>query len=178
MLSPFDLHVLGTPPAFILSQDQTLMLKSLKLFKKPSCQMSGFPVLFSGLLSLGFVLWNSFRSALPLSWSGIFRVALLFICQGSVLFKCFRISLLLLSDNFDILPHLFFVVNTFLKLFSFSFAALVANQMLSFVRQRSISYHSFLYFVNNFFKIFFAVSIKDRSQWELVYCTRISRKCQ
>ena len=28
-LTPFDLHVLGTPPAFILSQDQTLMLKSL-----------------------------------------------------------------------------------------------------------------------------------------------------
>ena len=25
--SPFDLHVLGTPPAFILSQDQTLLLK-------------------------------------------------------------------------------------------------------------------------------------------------------
>ncbi len=26
-MSPFDLHVLSTPPAFILSQDQTLMLK-------------------------------------------------------------------------------------------------------------------------------------------------------
>ena len=26
-MDPFDLHVLGTPPAFILSQDQTLMLK-------------------------------------------------------------------------------------------------------------------------------------------------------
>ena len=26
---PFDLHVLGTPPAFILSQDQTLRLISL-----------------------------------------------------------------------------------------------------------------------------------------------------
>ena len=26
-MSPFDLHVLGTPPAFILSQDQTLMFK-------------------------------------------------------------------------------------------------------------------------------------------------------
>ena len=25
---PFDLHVLGTPPAFVLSQDQTLELKS------------------------------------------------------------------------------------------------------------------------------------------------------
>ena len=26
-MSSFDLHVLGTPPAFILSQDQTLILK-------------------------------------------------------------------------------------------------------------------------------------------------------
>lgn len=25
--SPLDLHVLGTPPAFILSQDQTLKIK-------------------------------------------------------------------------------------------------------------------------------------------------------
>ena len=25
--SPFDLHVLGTPPAFILSQDQTLQIR-------------------------------------------------------------------------------------------------------------------------------------------------------
>ena len=28
-ISPFDLHVLGTPPAFILSQDRTLVFKSL-----------------------------------------------------------------------------------------------------------------------------------------------------
>jgi hypothetical protein len=27
----FDLHVLGTPPALILSQDQTLMLNALPL---------------------------------------------------------------------------------------------------------------------------------------------------
>jgi hypothetical protein len=26
-ITPFDLHVLGTPPAFVLSQDQTLKLK-------------------------------------------------------------------------------------------------------------------------------------------------------
>ena len=38
MLSPFDLHVLSTPPAFILSQDQTLML--IVLF--PSDSSSGF----------------------------------------------------------------------------------------------------------------------------------------
>ena len=29
VLTPFDLHVLGTPPAFILSQDRTLTLKFL-----------------------------------------------------------------------------------------------------------------------------------------------------
>jgi hypothetical protein len=28
---PFDLHVLGTPPAFVLSQDQTLMFNFVKL---------------------------------------------------------------------------------------------------------------------------------------------------
>ena len=30
----FDLHVLSTPPAFILSQDQTLMLNGLSQVKK------------------------------------------------------------------------------------------------------------------------------------------------
>ena len=37
-ITPFDLHVLSTPPAFILSQDQTLML--IVLF--PSDSSSGF----------------------------------------------------------------------------------------------------------------------------------------
>jgi hypothetical protein len=30
-LNPLDLHVLGTPPAFILSQDQTLKIKPLSI---------------------------------------------------------------------------------------------------------------------------------------------------
>ena len=30
---PFDLHVLGTPPAFVLSQDQTLKKSYLKRFR-------------------------------------------------------------------------------------------------------------------------------------------------
>ena len=33
--TPFDLHVLGTPPAFVLSQDQTLKKLYLKLLSKP-----------------------------------------------------------------------------------------------------------------------------------------------
>src|SRR4030095_6145334 len=32
-LVPFDLHVLGTPPAFNLSQDQTLHLKILRIIE-------------------------------------------------------------------------------------------------------------------------------------------------
>ena len=32
-LSPLDLHVLGTPPAFVLSQDQTLTKKFNHLLK-------------------------------------------------------------------------------------------------------------------------------------------------
>ena len=36
---PFDLHVLGTPPAFILSQDQTLMFLHAK---ESTCSKSSF----------------------------------------------------------------------------------------------------------------------------------------
>ena len=35
LFTPFDLHVLGTPPAFVLSQDQTLKNLYLKHFSAP-----------------------------------------------------------------------------------------------------------------------------------------------
>ena len=35
--SPLDLHVLGTPPAFVLSQNQTLKF-NLYTLRKPSCE--------------------------------------------------------------------------------------------------------------------------------------------
>ena len=67
--------MLGTPPAFILSQDQTLMFKfvrskSVWLILPFYCC---FRFLFSEISLRTFVLF------------GIFRVALLFICQGAVL---------------------------------------------------------------------------------------------
>ena len=66
--------MLGTPPAFILSQDQTLMFKfvrskSVWLILPFYCC---FRFLFSEISLRTFVLF------------GIFRVALLFICQGAV----------------------------------------------------------------------------------------------
>ena len=72
----FDLHVLSTPPAFILSQDQTLMLIVVW-----TCQNFFWHSYLCLDSSLNFSLLPSFRS----SAFGIFRVALLFICQGALL---------------------------------------------------------------------------------------------
>jgi hypothetical protein len=45
---PFDLHVLSTPPAFVLSQDQTLQIFQTSLFARSfSCLYSFVKVLFS-----------------------------------------------------------------------------------------------------------------------------------
>ena len=44
----FDLHVLSTPPAFVLSQDQTLMFFPITLlFIRYSCESTDFLLLFS-----------------------------------------------------------------------------------------------------------------------------------
>ena len=82
MVTPFDLHVLSTPPAFILSQDQTL---ELILFPSDS-----------GPKPLGFcsVYCSFFVRSFFLKFFWIFRVALLFICQGAVhiRFRCAFLS--------------------------------------------------------------------------------------
>ena len=110
-VSPFDLHVLGTPPAFILSQDQTLMLKWCL------CPAS---FIWHCLLLIR-VASRSFSSIclflnLAIHFSenlGIFRVALLFICQRSVF-----LSLLLFSAATLISYHdRFRLSTTFLKTF-------------------------------------------------------------
>ena len=55
-ITPFDLHVLGTPPAFILSQDQTLM------FVSPASS-SGFFVSAEGLPPAGASPVSRFRAS-------------------------------------------------------------------------------------------------------------------
>ena len=62
----FDLHVLGTPPAFILSQDQTLMLKVLiqpeyLAFLNQKQVPTG--ILIQVLLFLRFALLKAVRSS-------------------------------------------------------------------------------------------------------------------
>ena len=105
MLTPFDLHVLSTPPAFILSQDQTLLF-----YSGHSKLGFSFFTAFLGLFrSFFFLSLKSFRclslarltyhasGPLPLralslrfrlessQLRNIFRAALLFICQGPML---------------------------------------------------------------------------------------------
>ena len=58
--TPFDLHVLSTPPAFILSQDQTLK-KSLCWFLNDPCHVKTLALPFQNLLFLfGFVQFRIF----------------------------------------------------------------------------------------------------------------------
>jgi hypothetical protein len=60
--SPFDLHVLGTPPAFVLSQDQTLHIKVL------SCSLyASFVFLYLSVYSIFPVFSTGTRSSLFLS---------------------------------------------------------------------------------------------------------------
>ena len=56
VLRSFDLHVLGTPPAFILSQDQTLN----KNISRPKALISFFPVLSGKDICACFYLFPSY----------------------------------------------------------------------------------------------------------------------
>ena len=84
-LGPFDLHVLGTPPAFILSQDRTL--ESTLYLSRTRCTVPVHAPDAGGFMFVHSFL-NSFSAQvqltnLHLNYLGIFRVALLFICQGA-----------------------------------------------------------------------------------------------
>ena len=57
-LTPFDLHVLGTPPAFVLSQDQTL--KKLYLNDLAAAQIKFLNNLLLAILLKNFVGCYSF----------------------------------------------------------------------------------------------------------------------
>ena len=56
-MSPLDLHVLGTPPAFVLSQDQTLAFNPFYLYRCPTGKMQTH----SELLSLVCVILVLYR---------------------------------------------------------------------------------------------------------------------
>jgi hypothetical protein len=89
----FDLHVLGTPPAFILSQDQTLILKNLidnsslklKLFVL-YCVSFGYDRSLRSIRFVSHSLETCFSLELKLNSFRIFRFVLLFNFQAAVHF--------------------------------------------------------------------------------------------
>ena len=101
-ITPFDLHVLGTPPAFVLSQDQTLEFNLLQRFR---CL-----VLFN-------FAW-SFRSRVVVSQ--LLRINLACLLFRYIVFKVlaapFPPALARVSrDSFDSIPRTFRFVNPFFQ---------------------------------------------------------------
>ena len=100
----FDLHVLSTPPAFILSQDQTLILKCLLPgFSKPAGLKR------KSILYLVFVLLNLFLESFRVGHVvQLSRFVLLFVRRS--------------RGDLHIISQCFSFVNNFFQLFShFSF---------------------------------------------------------
>ena len=184
----FDLHVLSTPPAFILSQDQTLMFECLFPLRThfwlliPKKQRF-VPFVFRRFLL--FLRWSLSRASHPLEWKFI---------EFSGLFHCLIIKVLRhsLSQATLLLYHIVFnLSSTFFKVFKFfrcvsvlSNSLLILSQLVLFVKHFFQVFQTFLNcsnclnfffvsnsfvilsqafsFVNNFFNFFSKVFIVER----------------
>ena len=106
---PLDLHVLGTPPAFILSQDQTLKLKFALCFwlSVPSCRLSIIQVYL-----LGFNTLKTFPKTANCQPVTVNRFVLLAYFLHCVVFKD-HLSMCLGDTDLIILSLFFIYVNHF-----------------------------------------------------------------
>ena len=82
-MSPLDLHVLGTPPAFVLSQDQTLLFNPLYLASllSRSAALDLSPESAVSSLRFGFCIVFKVH---PLSLTSqlAYNITLRFLCQA------------------------------------------------------------------------------------------------
>ena len=128
----FDLHVLSTPPAFILSQDQTLV--------KSVCSVRMTLAIHPLLL-----FWKSLASITRINNVRSENFILNF--QGWLLFNYQCSCLLSLCDSLFIISHSQSLVNNFF-IFLFSRISVVFSTA-------RIIYHNFLCLSTTFFKFFF-----------------------
>ena len=144
-----DLHVLGTPPAFILSQDQTLMFKFVR--SKSVWLILPFYCCFRFLFSE--ISLRTFCSV----WN--FQVALLFICQGAVLLigsVSRRTFVPVVQTAYLVYHKQFCLSRTFFILFSSFFRNLVAyhsQQQFIILSELSVCVKQFFIFLNFFLEI-------------------------
>ena len=83
LATPFDLHVLGTPPAFVLSQDQTLKKLYLNGFTRSNHFLNNLllAILLKNFRWLLFVSHENLNN--PLIVQGVHFVFALFNLQGT-----------------------------------------------------------------------------------------------
>ena len=142
--------MLSTPPAFILSQDQTLMFKSFFLqnlaWLISSVGLSSFTVLRSS------VLHRCVRQIFRFAWIILFEFFKVFYCSViNVLF--------VVSNNFDILAHLLsFVNNFFIFFFAIVFWQLCKSSTICFHCQE-LFYFVFADFQSQITLIFYHISL-------------------
>ncbi len=117
-----DLHVLGTPPAFILSQDQTLILISFKLPKKFKSFLLNSVTLSSFANSVSELLLNRNCRKLCFPFQVCIVSSYLFSDSKFLHYEVFNVLTLLskrrslLASLFSI-SHLWALVNNFFELF-------------------------------------------------------------
>ena len=117
--SPFDLNVLCTPPALILSQDQTLEIMVSKRLGEES--IKSISSLIAHLLFFRVCISLSELSRCSAQSTHISRCVLCFILISYCsIFKDRSATSISRGDLF-IIPHQFALVNRFLKLFSKNF---------------------------------------------------------
>ena len=106
---PFDLHVLSIPPAFILSQDQTLHFGSF--FLALSTVFTTTVRLFS-FSDAGYLSYSGFQTIIFSRFGVLFGVA----SSGFSVRHLFNISNLLWFVNyfFDLFLNLFFILSIIL----------------------------------------------------------------
>ena len=81
-MSPLDLHVLGTPPAFVLSQDQTLPFNPFRFGRLPAPSAFNSSESLSLLIALLFYLYRFQGSSHSLSQVLDYNITTITICQA------------------------------------------------------------------------------------------------
>ena len=189
--SPFDLHVLGVPPAFVLSQDQTLhkFVSYPKLVRLKSCsfcdklsQTLAITVFFSLVWLLKNQFWNFKNFRIDKVSSFLKFLALFSIVQFSRCSRCQVFD----SDSLFIIPHFQKFVKSFFQTFSnffelwfFVFAG--THWLPSGSHKRLAYYTTFSRICQVFFKNFFKfpnLSDCHSHARQLYYYSTKKRLCQ
>ncbi len=129
--------MLSTPPAFILSQDQTLMLKvsiQPEYLAFPNQKQVPTGILIQVLLFLRFALLKAVRSSFDDLNYSLMNLSRLFTVQLSMFFVLLSCdSLIILSNRCSFVKHFFIFLNSVLSSLSCD-SLFILSKCFSFVK--------------------------------------------